>query len=82
MADGNRPPHRDAPWELSTGPPPESWDDWVELDATAWPKRIERHYCCVPTICFNCEAACGLLAFVDRETGAVRKFETSNSCSD
>src|SRR5205085_521061 len=29
----------------------------------------------VPTTCFNCEAACGLLAYVDRESGAVRKFE-------
>jgi anaerobic selenocysteine-containing dehydrogenase len=40
----------------------------------AWPRRVER-YTLVPTICFNCEAACGLLAFVDRETLRVRKFE-------
>ena len=29
----------------------------------------------VPTTCFNCESACGLLAYVDRETRQVRKFE-------
>ncbi len=69
-------PHsRTSPWELAAGPPPESWDDWVELDSEAWPKRVERHYQCIPTICFNCEAACGLLAFVDKESGEIEKFE-------
>src|SRR5436309_11231358 len=29
----------------------------------------------VPTTCFNCESACGLLAYVDRETLGVQKFE-------
>ncbi len=29
----------------------------------------------VPTTCFNCESACGLLAYVDKETFGVRKFE-------
>ena len=29
----------------------------------------------VPTTCFNCESACGLLAYVDKETLQVRKFE-------
>ena len=29
----------------------------------------------VPTTCFNCESACGLLAYVDKETLTVRKFE-------
>ena len=66
---------RDVAWELSAAPPPERWDDWVELDAAAWPERVERHYRCVPTICFNCESACGLLAFVDRDSGEIRKFE-------
>ena len=70
-----RAPNRTPPWELSVGPPPEHWDDWVELDAAAWPRRVERHYRCIPTICFNCESACGLLAFVDKETGEIRKFE-------
>jgi anaerobic selenocysteine-containing dehydrogenase len=29
----------------------------------------------VPTVCFNCESACGLLGWVDKETFQVRKFE-------
>ena len=36
---------------------------------------MKRHYSLIPTICFNCEAACGLLAYVDQETLQVRKFE-------
>ena len=60
---------------LAAFPPKERWDDWVELDSRAWPARQERHYLLVPTTCFNCESACGLLAYVDRETGQVRKFE-------
>jgi anaerobic selenocysteine-containing dehydrogenase len=66
---------RRSPWDLGIGPPSELWDDWVELDPDAWPERRERHYACVPTICFNCESGCGLLAFVDKETDAIEKFE-------
>ncbi len=47
---------------LAAFPPKERWDDWVELDAKAWPRRVERRYMLVPTTCFNCESACGLLA--------------------
>jgi anaerobic selenocysteine-containing dehydrogenase len=60
---------------LSQYPPREHWDDWVEWDARAWPRRVARNYTLVPTICFNCESACGLLAYVDRETDEIRKFE-------
>jgi anaerobic selenocysteine-containing dehydrogenase len=60
---------------LAAFPPKERWDDWVELDSKAWPERVERRYTLVPTTCFNCESACGLLAYVDRETLQVRKFE-------
>ena len=60
---------------LAAFPPRERWDDWVELSSRAWPAREERHYMLVPTTCFNCESACGLLAYVDRQTGQVRKFE-------
>lgn len=66
---------RQSPWDLAVGPPMEKWDDWVELDSKAWPKRVEHHYQCIPTICFNCESGCGLLAFVDKEDGQIRKFE-------
>ncbi len=51
---------------LAAFPPKERWDDWVELDSRAWPRREERRYMLVPTTCFNCESACGLLAYVDK----------------
>ena len=60
---------------LAYCPPVERWEDWVELDPEAWPRRVEKHYSLVPTICFNCESACGLLAYVDKESGQVAKFE-------
>lgn len=61
--------------ELRDYPPIEKWDDWVELDAKAWPRKVQRRYMLVPTICFNCEAACGLLAYIDKDTMQVQKFE-------
>ena len=60
---------------LASFPPKERWDDWVELDSKSWPKRVEKRYMLVPTTCFNCESACGLLAYIDRESLEVRKFE-------
>ncbi len=60
---------------LVSYPPVEKWDDWVEYDADEWPRRVQKHYNLVPTICFNCESACGLLAYVNKETGRIDKFE-------
>jgi anaerobic selenocysteine-containing dehydrogenase len=60
---------------LANFPPPEQWDDWQEYDAKVWPRRHKRSYSLVPTICFNCEAACGLVAYVDKETREIRKLE-------
>ena len=60
---------------LSKYPPLEQWHDWRELDAKAWPKRVERNYALVPTTCFNCEAGCGLVAYFDKETGDIAKIE-------
>ncbi len=60
---------------LAAFPPKERWDDWVELDSRAWPQRVEKHSMLVPTTCFNCESACGLLAYVDPATLTIRKFE-------
>ncbi len=60
---------------LTSFPPRERWDDWTELDSRAWPRRVEHRYMLVPTTCFNCESACGLLAYVDRDTLEVRKYE-------
>jgi anaerobic selenocysteine-containing dehydrogenase len=60
---------------LESFPPVDQWDDWVEYDADAWPKKVEKHYALVPTVCFNCEAACGLMAYVDKKTNQIRKLE-------
>jgi anaerobic selenocysteine-containing dehydrogenase len=60
---------------LNSFPPPERWDDWVEYDPSRWPEKVVRHYALIPTICFNCEAGCGLLAYVDKSSGRIRKFE-------
>jgi anaerobic selenocysteine-containing dehydrogenase len=66
---------RSSPWELAVAPPPEQWDEWSELDPAAWPERRAKHYALIPTICFNCESACGLVAYVDKETERIAKFE-------
>jgi anaerobic selenocysteine-containing dehydrogenase len=60
---------------LTNFPPPERWDDWTEYEARGWTRKQKKSYQIVPTVCFNCEAACGLLAYVDKEKGGVRKFE-------
>jgi anaerobic selenocysteine-containing dehydrogenase len=60
---------------MSQYPPPEKWDDWVEWDGSLWPRRVARRYTLVPTVCFNCESACGLLAYVDKSTFEIRKLE-------
>ncbi|HUP22531.1 MAG TPA: molybdopterin dinucleotide binding domain-containing protein [Thermoanaerobaculia bacterium] len=70
-----RPPMPFLPEGLSTAPPKERWDEWEELDPAAWPRRERRKLRLVPTICFNCESACGLLGYVDRESGEVVRFE-------
>ena len=69
------PPLPFLPAELSAAPPPERWDDWEEYDPAVWPRKRKRQLRLVPTICFNCESACGLLAYVDRESGEITKFE-------
>ena len=61
---------------LASYPPTDRWDDWTEYDPAQWPsKKVAKHYSLIPTICFNCEAGCGLLAYIDKETGRIRKFE-------
>ena len=44
---------------LTNYPPVERWDDWTEYDPADSPRKVARKYMLVPTICFNCEAACG-----------------------
>ncbi|MDH5367708.1 MAG: hypothetical protein OEW67_12010, partial [Cyclobacteriaceae bacterium] len=63
------------PGDLTKFPPPEKWDDWQEYEAKGWARKEKKNYSIVPTTCFNCESACGLLAYVDKEKGSVRKFE-------
>ena len=53
----------------------EKWDDWVEYDTAQWPRKVEKHCRIIPTICFNCEAACGLVAVVEKDTNKIRRFE-------
>src|SRR6266542_3169293 len=60
---------------LASYPPVEKWHDWVEYDTAQWPRKVEKHYQIIPTICFNCEAACGLLGFVDKDSNHIRRFE-------
>jgi anaerobic selenocysteine-containing dehydrogenase len=60
---------------LQAHPPVERWDSWTEYDTSQWPRKVPREYMLVPTVCFNCEAACGLLAYVDKETLEIRKLE-------
>jgi anaerobic selenocysteine-containing dehydrogenase len=60
---------------LASYPPVDRWDDWEEYDPVAWPRKVKRRYALIPTICFNCEAACGLLAYVDKQTLRIQKFE-------
>lgn len=68
-------PHLTETTALEGFPPPDQWDDWTEYDAAAHPRKVKKHFTIVPTTCFNCESACGLTAFIDKETGLVRKFE-------
>ncbi len=61
--------------KLTDFPPPDQWNDWVEYEAKSWPRKDKKHYTIVPTTCFNCESACGLTAFIDKETNTIRKLE-------
>jgi anaerobic selenocysteine-containing dehydrogenase len=56
-------------------PTPDKWDNWTEYDSQAWPRKVKKTYQIVPTTCFNCESACGLTAFIDKETQQVKRFE-------
>lgn len=66
---------------LSAYPPTDKWGSWRELSGDDWKRggtgradvKVHEHIL-VPTICNNCEAVCGLTAWVDKETLVVRKF--------
>ncbi|HMD36641.1 MAG TPA: molybdopterin-dependent oxidoreductase [Vicinamibacterales bacterium] len=61
--------------KFRTHPDPSEWDDYSEYESTAWPRKERRKYWIVPSVCFNCESACGILAYVDQERLTVRKIE-------
>ena len=58
-----------------THPDPSEWDNYTDYESTSWPKKERRNYWIIPSICFNCESACGILAYVDKEKMDVRKIE-------
>ena len=60
---------------LRNYPPVEDWDHHVEYDAKAHPRKVPHTYSLIPTVCFNCESSCGLLAYVDHEDLSIKKFE-------
>ena len=73
-------PRRDLPGarrheHLRNFPPPETWDHHVAYDAKAHPRKVPREFMLIPTTCFNCESACGLLAHVAKDDLTVTKVE-------
>ncbi len=60
---------------LANFPPPETWDRHVAYDAKAHPRKVAREFMLIPTTCFNCESACGLLAHVAKDDLSVTKLE-------
>ncbi|MDV7084099.1 molybdopterin-dependent oxidoreductase [Rhodococcus opacus] len=60
---------------LRNFPPVENWDHHVEYDAKAHPRKVPHEYMLVPTTCFNCESACGLLAYVDKSDMSIKRVE-------
>jgi anaerobic selenocysteine-containing dehydrogenase len=60
---------------LRNYPPPETWDHHVAYDARAHPRRVPREFMLIPTTCFNCESACGLLAHVAKDDLSITKVE-------
>src|SRR3970282_1586023 len=67
---------------LDASPPVDRWESWTEPGPKAGPHREEREYTLVPTTCFNCESAWGLLAYVDKGTGGARNEArtTAHTC--
>ena len=78
------------PDSLSFYPPLDQWEDFKELDGDDWKRGgIARKgvqsaenpdgiyvndFAIVPTACSNCEASCGLTAWIDKKTFTVKKY--------
>ena len=75
---------------LTTYPPMSEWGSFKELDGDDWKRGgtgrkgvksdsnpdgiLEHEYMIIPTACSNCEASCGLTAWVDKKTLTVQKY--------
>jgi anaerobic selenocysteine-containing dehydrogenase len=80
----------DTPDSISFYPSQDQWDGFQELSGQDWKRGgISRHgvqseenpdgikvhdYAIVPSACSNCEAACGLTAWIDKKTFTVKKY--------
>ena len=80
----------DTPDSLSFYPSHDQWENFQELSGEDWKRGgISRHgvesesnpdgiqvhdYMIVPTACSNCEASCGLTAWIDKKTFTVKKY--------
>jgi len=78
------------PATLDFYPPVDEWDSFKELDGADWKRGgtgrngvqsennpdgiLVNDYTIVPTVCSNCEAGCGLTAWVDKKTLTVKKY--------
>ncbi len=78
------------PTNLNFYPPLDQWNDFKELDGEDWKRGgIDRkgiqseenpngikvnNFMIVPTACSNCEASCGLTAWIDKDTLTVKKY--------
>ena len=70
------------PEHIDYYPPFEKWNGWKEPDGDYWKLKggSQRggvkliNYMLVPTVCNNCEAACGLTAWIDKDNLVVKKF--------
>jgi anaerobic selenocysteine-containing dehydrogenase len=60
---------------LRNFPPADEWDSFVAYDAKAHPRKVKREFMLIPTTCFNCESACGLLAHVAKDDLTITKVE-------
>ena len=50
-------------------------DHHVEYDAKAHRRRGPHEFMLVPTTCFDCESACGLLVYVDKSDLSIKTLE-------
>ncbi|WP_456401085.1 molybdopterin-dependent oxidoreductase [Persephonella sp.] len=70
------------PEHIDYYPPFDKWNDWKEPEGSYWKLKGGSlrdgvkliNYMIVPTVCNNCEAACGLTAWIDKDSMTIKKF--------